>query len=161
MVAKLKTVSKPSRTFFSLSDISFNQPAHGNSDKIDKLTHPVTQVRLVMQEHRYSRLRVQVSALASPSPHVCQELVTALEAAIHSLTVSLYPHLVSEARVRCPCLASKVTIIIAMMVITMSSSLSRLAPATRSRAALTQTVCTCCPCTSAWPAPLSGADTSR
>ena len=160
MVAKLKTVSKPSRTFSSLSDISFNQPAHGNSDKIDKLTHPVTQVRLVMQEHRYSRLRVQVSALASPSPHVCQGLLTALEAAIHSLTVSLYPHLVSEARVRCPCLASKVTII-TMMVIAMSSSLSRLAPATRSRAALTQTVCTCCPCTSAWPAPLSGVDTSR
>ena len=76
------------------------------------LTHLVSQVRLVMQELRYSRLRVLVSTSASPpSPHICQELVTALEAAIHSLTVSLYPQLVSEARVRCPCLASKVTII--------------------------------------------------
>ena len=65
-----------------------------------------------MQELRYSRLLVQVSAPSSPpSPHICQELVTALEAAIHSLSVSLYPQLVSEARVRCPCLASKVTII--------------------------------------------------
>ena len=70
------------------------------------------QVQLVMQELRYSRLRVHVSAPASPpSPHICQEVVTALEAAIHSTTVSLYPQLVSEARVRCPCLASKVTII--------------------------------------------------
>ena len=72
-----------------------------------------------MQELRYSRLRVQVSAPSSPpSPHICQELVTALEAAIHSLSVSLYPQLVSEARVRCPCLASKVTIIITIITIT-------------------------------------------
>ena len=72
----------------------------------------VSQVRLCMQELRYSRLQVLVSAPASPpSPHVCQELVTALEAAIHSLTVTLYPQMVSEARVRCPCLASKVDII--------------------------------------------------
>ena len=71
----------------------------------------------MMQELRYSRLRVQVSAPASPpSPHICQELVTALEAAIHSLSVSLYPQLVSEARVRCPCLASKVTMVITMKV---------------------------------------------
>ena len=74
------------------------------------------QVRLMMQELRYSRLLVQVSAPSSPpSPHICQELVTALEAAIHSLSVSLYPQLVSEARVRCPCLASKVTIIITVI----------------------------------------------
>ena len=121
----------------------------------------MTQVRMVMQELRYSRLRVQVSAPASPSPHVCQELVTALEAAIHSLTVSLYPQLVSEARVRCPCLASKVTIIITIITMIIMSSLPRLAPATRSRAALIPTVCTCCPCTSVWPVPLSGVDTSR
>ena len=91
------------------------------------------QVLLVMQPLRYSRVRVLVTSSGQPSPpspHVCQEVditymylhsknlnlylsvqvVQVVEASVHSVIVTLYPGLSSVAGVRCPCLASKVSL---------------------------------------------------
>ena len=74
------------------------------------------QVHIIMQELRYSRIKVVVTKLGLvtdschplPSPHLCQEILLVLESCLHSLTVTMFPALSTLPSVKCPCLVSKV-----------------------------------------------------